>query len=133
MSSGERFAIAGHDRGGLVVQRLALEHPEAVSHVAILDIVPVLDMWDFLNADAALSAYHLFFLAQPPDLPERRLAGAPEAFVDSFLDGWRAERSRQGPSAPIRISTSPTGVPAQSAGTQRSCSSPSPRRSSSAA
>lgn len=84
----ERFAVAGHDRGGLVAQRLALDFPDAVSHLAILDIVPVLDMWEFLDADGALGAYHLFLLAQPPDLPERLLAGAPEAFVDSFLDGW---------------------------------------------
>lgn len=86
----ERFAVAGHDRGGLVAQRLAVEHPAAVSHLAILDIVPVLDMWESVGADAALGAYHLFFLAQPPDLPERLLAGAPETFVDSFLDGWSA-------------------------------------------
>lgn len=86
----ERFAVAGHDRGGLVGQRLALEHPEAVSHLAILDIVPVLDMWESVGADMSLAAYHLFFLAQPPDLPERLLAAAPEAFVDSFLDGWSA-------------------------------------------
>lgn len=86
----ERFAVAGHDRGGLVAQRLALEHPDAVSHLAILDIVPVLDMWESVGADAALGAYHLFLLAQPPDLPERLLAGAPEAFLDSFLDGWCA-------------------------------------------
>lgn len=86
----ERFVVAGHDRGGLVAQRLALEHPEAVSHLGVLDIVPVLDMWESVGADAAVGAYHLFFLAQPPDLPERLLAGAPAAFVDSFLDGWCA-------------------------------------------
>jgi haloacetate dehalogenase len=86
----ERFAVAGHDRGGLVGQRLALEHPDAVSHLAVLDIIPVVDMWEFLGADAALGAYHLFFLAQPGGLPEQLLAGAPEAFVDSFLDGWSA-------------------------------------------
>jgi pimeloyl-ACP methyl ester carboxylesterase len=84
----ERFAVAGHDRGGLVAQRLALDHPGAVSRLAVLDIVPALDMWEFVGADAALDAYHLFFLAQPAGLPERLLAGAPEAFVDSFLDGW---------------------------------------------
>lgn len=84
----ERFAVAGHDRGALVGQRLALEHPEAVSHLAVLDNVPVLDMWESIGADAAVGAYHLFFLAQPSDLPEHLLAGSPEAFVDSFLDGW---------------------------------------------
>jgi haloacetate dehalogenase len=86
----EQFAVAGHDRGVLVAQRLALEHPTAITHVAALDIVPVLDIWEFVHADVALAAYHLFFLAQPPDLPERLLSGAPERFVDSFLDGWCA-------------------------------------------
>jgi pimeloyl-ACP methyl ester carboxylesterase len=86
----ERFAVAGHDRGVLVGQRLALEHPGSVSHLAVLDNVPVLEMWESIAADAALGAYHLFFLAQPPDLPERLLAGDPAAFVDSFLDGWTA-------------------------------------------
>ncbi len=86
----ERFAVAGHDRGGLVGQRLALEHPEVVTHLAILDIVPVLDMWESVGADMALGAYHLFFLAQSPDLPETLLAGASQSFIDSFLDGWCA-------------------------------------------
>jgi haloacetate dehalogenase len=86
----ERFAVAGHDRGALVGQRLALDHPEAVSHLALLDNVPVLDMWESVGADMAVAAYHLFFLAQPAPLPERLLAAAPAEFVDSFLDGWCA-------------------------------------------
>lgn len=75
----ERFAVAGHDRGVLVAQRLALEHPDSVSHLAVLDNVPVVEMWESITADAALGAYHLSFLAQPPDLPERLLAGDPAA------------------------------------------------------
>jgi len=84
----EQFAVVGHDRGGLVGQRLALDHPDAVTHLAVLDIVPVLDLWESINADFALAAWHLFFLAQPPPLPERLLAGAIDDFVDHFLDGW---------------------------------------------
>ena len=84
----ERFAVAGHDRGGLVGQRVALDHPEAVNHLAVLDIIPLVDMWESISADSALPAYHLIFLAQESDLPERMINCAPEAFVDSFLDGW---------------------------------------------
>ncbi len=84
----DRFAVAGHDRGGLVGQRLALDHPDAVTHLAALDIVPVVDMWASLDANGALGAYHLFLLAQPEPLPELLVGGAPAAFVDSFLDGW---------------------------------------------
>jgi haloacetate dehalogenase len=84
----ERFAVVGHDRGGLVGQRLALDHPGTVTHLAVLDIVPVLDMWESIDAGGAVAAWHLFFLAQPSPLPEQLLAGAPGAFVDHFLDGW---------------------------------------------
>lgn len=84
----EQFAVVGHDRGGLVAQRLALDHPDAVSHLAVLDIVPVLDMWESVNADLAVAAWHLFFMAQPPPLPEQLLGGAIDEFVDHFLDGW---------------------------------------------
>jgi pimeloyl-ACP methyl ester carboxylesterase len=84
----ERFDVAGHDRGALVGHRLALDHPDAVRRLVVLDVVPALDLWDAVDAVFAVSAYHLFLLAQPPDLPERLLAGAPGAFVDSFLDGW---------------------------------------------
>lgn len=86
--SHDRFALAGHDRRGLVGHRLALEHSEAISHAVMLDIVLVLDVRESISADAAVGAYHVFFLAQPPDLPEQMLAGSPEAFADSFLDGW---------------------------------------------
>jgi haloacetate dehalogenase len=84
----ERFAVVGHDRGGLVGQRLALDHPDAVTHLAVLDIIPVLDMWEAVDAGVALGAWHLFFLAQPPPLPEALLGAAPAEFVDHFLDGW---------------------------------------------
>jgi haloacetate dehalogenase len=84
----ERFDVAGHDRGALVGYRLALDHPAAVRRLAVMDVVPALDLWEAVNAAFAVSAYHLFLLAQPPDLPERLIGGAPQVFVDSFLDGW---------------------------------------------
>jgi haloacetate dehalogenase len=74
----ERFALCGHDRGGRVGYRMALDHPGVVSSLAVLDIVPT---WEALSrADMAfgLSYWHWFFLAQPFDLPERLLAAEPE-------------------------------------------------------
>ena len=74
----ERFALCGHDRGGRVGYRMALDHPGVVSSLAVLDIVPT---WEALSrADMAfgLSYWHWFFLAQPYDLPERLLAAEPE-------------------------------------------------------
>jgi haloacetate dehalogenase len=74
----ERFALCGHDRGGRVGYRMALDHPDVVTRLAVLDIVPT---WEaFSRADMAfgLSYWHWFFLAQPYDLPERLLAADPE-------------------------------------------------------
>ena len=74
----ESFALCGHDRGGRVGYRMALDHPEVVTKLAVLDIVPT---WEaFSRADMAfgLGYWHWFFLAQPFDLPERLLASEPE-------------------------------------------------------
>ena len=74
----DRFALCGHDRGGRVGYRMALDHPEVVTKLAVLDIIPT---WEaFSRADMAfgLGYWHWFFLAQPYDLPERLLAAEPE-------------------------------------------------------
>ena len=74
----ERFCVCGHDRGGRVGYRMALDHFDVVTRLAVLDIVPT---WEaFSRADMAfgLSYWHWFFLAQPHDLPERLLAADPE-------------------------------------------------------
>jgi haloacetate dehalogenase len=74
----DRFALCGHDRGGRVGYRMALDHPEIVTKLAVLDIIPT---WEaFSRADMAfgLGYWHWFFLAQPFDLPERLLASEPE-------------------------------------------------------
>lgn len=84
----DRFALAGHDRGGRVAYRLALDHPDAVGRLAVLDIVPTLDAWDHADARLALSFWPWSLLAQPEPLPERLLAGAPGAVVDDALSGW---------------------------------------------
>lgn len=82
-----RFAVAGHDRGARCAYRLALDHPDVVSALAVLDILPTADVFARVDAEFARSAWHWFFLAQPGDLPERLIAADPEAF---FLRG--AER-----------------------------------------
>jgi pimeloyl-ACP methyl ester carboxylesterase len=84
----ERFAFVGHDRGGLVAFRAALDHPESVTHVAILDILPTVDMWASLHGSGGVFAFHLFLLAQPTDLPERMIAAAPDVFYGHFFDAW---------------------------------------------
>lgn len=79
----ERFAVAGHDRGGRVAYRMALDHSARVARLAVLDIVPTADMWRYAErAGKAFGArnWHWFFLARPVDLPEQVILAAPERF-----------------------------------------------------
>jgi pimeloyl-ACP methyl ester carboxylesterase len=84
----DRFALVGHDRGALVAVRAGLDHPDAVTHLAALDVLPTLDMWDVLHGVDAAVAFHLYLMAQPPGLPERLISAAPDAFFGHFLDVW---------------------------------------------
>lgn len=76
----ERFAVAGHDRGGRCAYRLALDHPERVLQLAVLDIIPTGEALRRADMAFALSYWHWFFLAQPADLPERLIQSDPDAF-----------------------------------------------------
>jgi haloacetate dehalogenase len=84
----DRFAVVGHDRGALVGHRLALDSPEADTHLAVLDVLPQLDMWAAMNRDFGLAGYHLFFLAQPADFPERLIGADPDLFLTHTLRSW---------------------------------------------
>ena len=84
----DQFALIGHDRGALVAFRAGLDHPETVTHLGILDIVPTLDMWNVLRGVSAAVGYHLYLMAQPPSLPETMIANSADAFFGSFLDAW---------------------------------------------
>jgi haloacetate dehalogenase len=87
----DRFAVAGHDRGGRVAYRMALDYPENVSHLAVLDIVPTGTAWDRADARFAQAFWPWSLLAQPVPLPERLLAAAPDAVVDDALGGWGSD------------------------------------------
>ena len=84
----DRFALAGHDRGALVAIRAGLDHPGVVTHLASLDVLPTLDMWDVMHGTSAAVGFHLYLMAQPPGLPERMIAGAADEFFGHFLDLW---------------------------------------------
>ena len=84
----ERFALAGHDRGALVAFRAGLDHPEAITHLACLDVLPTLDMWEVAARVSAAVGFHLYLMAQPPGLPEQLIGAAPDAFFGHFLDIW---------------------------------------------
>ena len=83
-----RFSVAGHDRGGRVAYRMALDHPRCVDRLAVLDILPTGTVWDRADARFALAYWPWSLLAQPEPLPERILTAAPEAIIDDALGGW---------------------------------------------
>ncbi len=74
-----RFAVAGHDRGSYVAFRLAMDHPDAVSRLAVLDCVPIGEALARADARFAAAWWHWFFFAQP-DKPERAIAADPDAW-----------------------------------------------------
>jgi haloacetate dehalogenase len=82
------YAVAGHDRGGRVAHRLALDQPQAVQRLALLDIVPTLDMYEATDMRFASAYYHWFFLIQPAPHPERLIGADPAAYARWKLGGW---------------------------------------------
>jgi haloacetate dehalogenase len=88
----ERFAVAGHDRGGRVAYRMALDHPTKVKCAALLDIVPTHAMWHGMNPALAMKVYHWLFLAQPNPLPEMLIERVPIGFLDYTLASWTKTR-----------------------------------------
>ena len=84
----DRFAVVGHDRGARVAHRLTLDHPDRVTRLAILDILPTYDTFASVDREFGLSTYHWFFLAQPADLPERMIGKDPEFFLRWTLNSW---------------------------------------------
>lgn len=83
-----RFHLAGHDRGARVAHRMALDAPERVTSLALMDIVPTHLLLSTLTHDVAKTYYHWFFLAQPHPLPERLISADPDLFFTGCLAGW---------------------------------------------
>lgn len=84
----EEFYLVGHDRGGRVAHRMALDHPNRVKKLAVLDIVPTYEMYATTNKEFATAYYHWFFLIQPYDLPETLIGSNPEYWVRKALGQW---------------------------------------------
>jgi haloacetate dehalogenase len=83
-----RFLVCGHDRGGRVAYRLALDHPGRVERLALLDIVPTYDMWHRMTRDLAVRTFHWAFLAQPSPWPEEIIGRAPVEWLEHKLGLW---------------------------------------------
>jgi haloacetate dehalogenase len=82
------FSVAGHDRGGRVGYRLALDHPDRVQRLAVLDIISTAEAWERADKNFAIAFWPWSLLAQPEPLPERLISAAPDAVVDDALGGW---------------------------------------------
>ncbi len=90
----DAFAVTGHDRGARVAYRLALDHPEQVSHLCSLDCIPTGDMWRKTDKERALGAFHWMFLAQPAPKPETLIGHDPDFFLEWLLKSWAADGFR---------------------------------------
>jgi haloacetate dehalogenase len=81
------FSVAGHDRGGRVAYRLALDHPSLIERVAVLDVIPIVEVWERADARLTTGFWPFSLLAQPEPLPERLVTAAPAAIIDDALGG----------------------------------------------
>jgi haloacetate dehalogenase len=84
----DHFAVAGHDRGGRVTHRLALDAPQCVTRACVMDIVPTHTLLSDLKQEVATAYYHWFFLAQPEPFPETLIGHDPDTYYQSCLLGW---------------------------------------------
>src|SRR5436189_6073622 len=83
----DKFAVVGHDRGGRVAHRLAMDHADKVTRVSFLDIVPTYDMFQHVDKSFATSNYHWFFLIQPSPLPATLIGNSAEFFLRGRFAG----------------------------------------------
>jgi haloacetate dehalogenase len=84
----ERAAVVGHDRGARVAYRMALDHPQRVERLAVLNIVPTVDQFERVTPENAIGYWPFFLLAQPAPFPERLIAAAPDHYVRSVIADW---------------------------------------------
>jgi pimeloyl-ACP methyl ester carboxylesterase len=83
-----RFSVVGHDRGARCAYRLALDHPDAVVRLAVMDVVPVGDAYDRADKNFSLVYWQWSFLAAPEPVPEQFINAAPANLVNFMLDTW---------------------------------------------
>jgi haloacetate dehalogenase len=87
----KQFAVVGHDRGGRVGHRMALDHAERVTQLAVLDIVPTHKLYHNVNKGFATAYYHWFFLIQPAPFPETLIGNNAEFYLNSLLGRLKPE------------------------------------------
>ena len=107
----QEFFVVGHDRGARVAHRMALDHPQRVKKLAVLDIAPTYTMYTTTDKAFATAYYHWFFLIQPYDLPERLIGSQPEYYLRRCLTSWSADVTVFAPEAEyIRCFNNPATI-----------------------
>lgn len=94
-----RFAVVGHDRGARIAYRLALDHPAAVSRLALLDILPTAEQWDVADKAFSVGVFHWGFLARGGGLPERLIGNDPKFFQEHLMRSWAGDYAALAPEA----------------------------------
>ena len=95
----DRFALAGHDRGGRVGYRLVLDNPGRVTHFCAVDIIPTLNVWEEMDVAATVSAFHWSLLAATTPLPEQLIGQNPDLFYRALLERWASSIDKLDPRA----------------------------------
>jgi haloacetate dehalogenase len=94
-----RFGLAGHDRGARVAYRMALDYPEAISHLAVLDVVPTLEMAEAMSYPLATEMANWFLLAQAAPFPETLIGADPGFYIGHIVDAWQGKADAITPQA----------------------------------
>jgi haloacetate dehalogenase len=98
----ERFAVVGHDRGGRVAYRMALDHPDVVQRLCVVNILPTVEQFERMAGEAAIDYYPFTFLAQPRPFAERMVAASAEYFLEHTLDSFAGTPEALSPAARAR-------------------------------
>ena len=88
-----KFAVVGHDRGARVAHRLALDHRDRVTKLALLDIIPTKVAFERVDQEMATAAFNWFFSIQTEDLPERLIGADPSFYLHWILDHWVGDKA----------------------------------------
>lgn len=88
-----KFAVVGHDRGARVAHRMALDHPEKVTKLVLLDIIPTRRAFADVDKEIATAAFNWFFSLQPDELPERLIGAEPDFYLQWCLDQWAGSKN----------------------------------------
>lgn len=95
----DTYDVVGHDRGARIGYRYALDHPDRVRRLALLDIVPTLETAERMDYESAHGRYHWLFLAQPHPIPETLIAGQSDFYIEHLIDSWSDDADALDPDA----------------------------------